>query len=107
MTNEEIDVFMDEFVEEGLFRDIYDIKYKNDVLLDFDVKDKLSNVTAKSLIIGNTDDIFYSYKYDALSLKELINDSEIILYDSFGNPQGYGDHAVIIESLEKFLKEVR
>lgn len=107
MSNDEIDVLMDDFVEEGLFKDIYDIKYKNDVLLDFDVKDKLSNIKARALILGNTNEIYYSYKHDTLPVKDLIKDSEVILYESHRNPIGYEDYSVISGYLEKFLKDFK
>ena len=105
MSNDEIDVLMDDFVEAGLFKDIYDIKYKNDILLKFDVEDKLSDIKAKALIIGNTSDIYYSYEYDALPIKDLINDAEVILYSFFRNPNGYEDYSILIDDLEKFLDD--
>ena len=107
MSNDEIDVLMDDFVEEGLFKDIYDIKYKNDVLLNFDLTDKLSNIKAKALILGNTNEIFYFYKHDALPVKDLIDDSEVVLYESLRNPHGYEDHSVIIDDLERFLNDFK
>ena len=37
MSNDEIDVLMDDFVDEGLFTDIYDFKLRNDAILEYDV----------------------------------------------------------------------
>ena len=42
----------DDFVDEGLFVDIYDFKLRNDAVLEYDVEDKLHNIKAKSLILG-------------------------------------------------------
>lgn len=105
MSNDEIDLFMDDFVEDGLFKDIYDIKYKNDVILNFDVEDKLSNIKAKTLVFGNTDDRYYSYEHDALPVKELIEDSEVILYTLFRDPTEREDFSIIREDIEKFLND--
>lgn len=107
MSNDEIDVLMDDFVEEGLFKDIYDIKFKNDVVLNFDVKDKLPNIKAGALILGNTADIYYSYKHDTLPAKDLIRDSRIVLYESFRNHDGYEDYAAIIGHIGEFLNDFK
>ena len=48
-TRDEIDVYMEDFVDEGLTVDIYDFKYRNDAILDYDVENKLSNIKAKTL----------------------------------------------------------
>ena len=107
MSNDEIDVLMDDFVEDGLFKDVYDIKYKNDVLLNFDYKDKLPNIKAKTLILGNADESYYSYRYDSLPVKELVEDCEVILFDSVRTPAGYDDHSEINEHLKKFLTDFK
>lgn len=38
MTNEEIDILIEDFIEKCLFKDIYDFKYQYDALLDYDNK---------------------------------------------------------------------
>ena len=107
MDKMEIDVLLDNFIEEGLFVDIYDFKYNNDCILDFDVEDKLSKIKAKTLIIGNNKNYFH-YELDILPLKELIKDSIVLTYDFepenyyFGNDyyEHYGNE--IIEFLKQF-----
>lgn len=47
MSNSEIDRLMDDFVDEGLFTDIYDFKFRNDCVLGYDVEDKLKDIKAK------------------------------------------------------------
>lgn len=107
MSNDEIDVLMDDFVEEGLFKDLYDIKYKNDMILRFDVEDKLSDVTAKALIFANADNFYYSYEYDALPLRDLIKDSKVVLYDSLKDSDNYLNYSIFTDDLEKFLEEFK
>lgn len=52
LSNDEIDAFMDEYVEDGLFMDIHDFKSRNDCILKYNVEDKLHEIKAKSLILG-------------------------------------------------------
>lgn len=35
----EIDALMDEFADEGMFTEIYDLKYRNDAVLEYNVED--------------------------------------------------------------------
>ena len=107
MSRDEIDVLMDDYVDQGLFTDIYDIKFANDIILNFDVEDKLCNIKAKALILGNEDDLYYSSKYDTLPLKNLIENSETFLYNSYRNHDGYEDYSVVAGSFEEFLKEFK
>lgn len=107
MSNDEIDVLMDDFVEEGLFTDIYDLKYKNDVILNYDVEDKLKNIKVMTLIFANTDDIYYSHEFDSVPLNNLIENSEIILYESSKGPGGHLDSNSLNEILTNFLKKVK
>lgn len=86
MDKREIDVLLDDFIEEGLLSDIYDLKFKNDCILEFDVEDKLSNVKAKSLIIGNNSN-YFDYEHDAMPLKELIKNSVVLTYNF--EPENY------------------
>lgn len=107
MSNDEIDVLMDDFVDAGLFSDLYDLKYRNDVILDYDVEDKLGNIKAKALIFGNVDDIYYSHEFDTLPLKDLIEDSEVCLYESSRDITGFEDYSVLFDVFEKFLKDFK
>ncbi len=107
MSRNEIDVLMDDYVDEGLFTDIYDVKYANDIILNFDVEDKLCNIKAKALILGNKDDLYFSSKYDTVPVENLIDNSEIFLYNSHKRHDGYEDYSVVTEVFEEFLKEFK
>ncbi|MBE6508995.1 MAG: hypothetical protein E7Z77_06210 [Methanobrevibacter sp.] len=78
LNNDEIDVLMDDYVDEALFMDIYDFKSRNDCLLEYDTFDKLSDIKAKSLILGIEDYLSFNTKNDILPLKDIIKDSKII-----------------------------
>ena len=107
MSNDEIDILMDDFVDECLFFDIYDVKYRNDLVIEYDVEDKLQNIKAETLIFGHTDDIYYIHEYDTLPADNLIDHSEIILLDSLKSPTGYEDYTVLSKIFEKFLRKVK
>lgn len=105
MSNDEIDVLMEDYVNEGLFTDIYDIKQVNDVILNFNVEDKLGEIKAKSLIFGNEDDLYYSVIHDTLPLNDLIKNSTVLLYKSLKNHTGQEDYSVMFDGFREFLKE--
>ncbi len=107
MSNDEIDILVDDFVDECLFFDIYDVKYRNDLVIEYDVEDKLQNIKAETLIFGHTDDIYYIHEYDTLPADNLIDHSEIILLDSLKSPTGYEDYTVLSKIFEKFLRKVK
>ena len=103
MSTEEIDVLMDEFVDKGLFMDIYDFKYRNDAALKYNVEDKLKNIKAKALVI--TQDLYFSPVYDTLPLKYLIKDCKIIIRDSKKHYMDEEDYSSAEEGVRQFLKQ--
>ena len=107
MTNDEIDVLMEDFVNEGLFIDIYDIKFRNDAVLDYDVGDKLHNIKAKTLIFSYPDDIYFSPEFDTIPLKELIKDSTVIMVESNRDISGIDDYSILKDDVRKFLKQFK
>jgi hypothetical protein len=47
MSNDEIDVLMEDFVDDGFFMDLYDFKFINDSILNYNVGDKLKTSRQK------------------------------------------------------------
>lgn len=107
MSNHEIDVLMEDFVDDGLFMDVYDFKYSNDAILEYNLESKLSNIKAKSLIISCTDDLYYSPEFDTIPVKDLIEGSKIILFESKRDLLDEEDYAVLIGDFESFLEEFK
>ena len=107
MSNDEIDVLMDDFVEDGLFLDIYDLKFRNDFVSEYNVEDKLKNIKAMTLILSNADDIFYSHEFDTLPLNDLIEKSVVVLYKSPKNADDQWDVEFFDEVFNNFLKKVK
>lgn len=103
MSNDEIDVLMDDFVDEGLFTDIYDFKFRNDCVLEYNVENKLKNIQAKTLIVSSTDDIYYSPEYDAAPIEKLVKNSKIIFYESKKDHAGIENYSNVMDDLKEFL----
>ena len=107
MSNDEIDVLMDEYVDDGLFIDIYDFKSQNMAILNYDLEDKLNRIKAKTLIVAKNDDVYHSPEYDIMPLKNLIKDCEIILLKA-DETQLYGaDLTVLMDDLNSFLENFK
>ena len=103
----ELDVLMDDFIEEGLLADIYDIKFNNDCILEYDVEDKLSNIKAKCLIVGNNSN-YFNYEQDTLPVQDLIKDAIVLTHELepgsyFFTDENYEPHGKeVIEFLKQF-----
>lgn len=105
LSNDEIDVLVDDYVDELLFMDIYDFNSRNKCFFEYDVYDKLSNIKAKALIMGIEDYFAFNTKRDILPLKGVINDLKIITStdkDSFYSEYDYTEIGLEIVS---FLKQ--
>ena len=109
MSNKEMDVLMDDYVDEGLFMDVYDFKFRNDSILKYDVEDKLSNIKAKALIIASTNaDGYFNLKFDTLPLENLIENSKIVVYDSkVEKYDEFEDYSIIGDEVLSFLEEFK
>ena len=107
MSNDEIDVLMEDFIDDRLFIDVYDFKLRNEAILEYNVEDKLKNIKAKSLILNSGSDIYYSPEYDVLPLKDLIENSQVVIIEEDDNYMTYEDYPDIEEILEEFLKDLK
>lgn len=105
-TTDEIDIFMEDFLEEGLSVDIYDFKYRNDAILRYNVEDKLSDIKAKTLVVGTSEDLYYSPEFDICPLEEKIENIEthILTIETPLLDQDYGKFENIFK---KFLEEFK
>lgn len=81
-SQDEIDVLMDDFVDEGFSVDIYDFKFRNDAILKYDVENKLENIKAKTLITCPSEDIYFNPEFDVYPLEGKIDNLEIFIFDA-------------------------
>lgn len=103
MSNDEIDVLMDDFVDDGLFVDIYDFKLRNDAILEYNVEDKLKNIKAQALIVSSKNDMYYSPEFDVFPIEDLIENSKIILLEPSEDYSTYEEYPMIEDELNNFL----
>lgn len=102
LSNDEIDVLMDDYVDEGLFMDIHDFKSRNDCILKYDVGDKLSDIKAKTLIIGIKGYLF-SNAEEVLYLKDIIKNSKVAIFDGKISFYDENDYSEIGSEIISFL----
>ena len=107
LTNDEIDVLMDDFVDEGLFMDIYDFKLRNDSIIEYDVEDKLKNIKAETLVVSSNRDMYYTPDFDVLPLKDLIKDCKILIFESEDDYVDYEDCSIIEEDFSTFMEDMK
>ena len=102
----EIDLYMDSFIEDGFSIDIYDFKFRNTAILDYDVEDRLSNIKAKTLIFSASEDIYYTPEFDTYPLKDKIENIEISIFDA-QNFVYNEDYSKFIDPFREFLEEFK
>lgn len=106
LTTDELEIYLEEFVDEGLTIDIYDFNYWNNAILNYNVEDKLKNITARTLIIYLNDNVFFNHPLDMEVVKENVEDLKLLCYKS--KKENYyddEDYSLIAEDVDIFLKD--
>ena len=106
MHNYQLDVILEEFIDEGFFLDVHDLKKRNECNLQYDIEDKIPNIKAKSLFASTNDD-FFNYKFDMLPLNEKVKDS-ILLRQEYEKEDYYfsnEEYDVIGKDVISFLSQ--
>ena len=96
---------MAEFAEESLEEDVNDLIYMNSSSLDYDLTDKLKDITAKVLIIAINQDQYFPPNLDAIPMSKMIKNSKLVIFDSCMGHVGSSELYKIEEDLEEFLSE--
>lgn len=107
MSNDEIDVLMDEYVDAGLFIDIYDFKLRNDAILEYNLEVKLKNIKADALIISANSDMYYTPQFDLFPLEDLIENVKILLVEYSDEYPNFEEYPKIDEELFEFLDNLK
>lgn len=106
MTNDEIDILMEDHAEDQLFVDIYDFKLQNYAIMNFNLENKISNIKAKTLVIIPVDEMYFSKEYDILPLEDLIENCEIIPLElNFNHFEFDVDYSELNKIFNDFLEE--
>ena len=104
---EELSQSFEEFGEESLFLDIYDVKYCNEACMNYDIENDLEKITSKVFIISCTQDPHFPPELDGIPMSEMIKDSELIIMDSELGHLCFNELENISDELSKFMKEFR
>ena len=96
----DIDLSIENFAEDILFIDIYDIKFCNDFILSYNLEDDLDKIKCKVFIIAADYTNYYVSKYDSIPLHEAVEGSKYVLLDM-------GDDLNIIKHLYKVENDIK
>lgn len=106
MSSEEIDTSIENFADESLFFDIYDLKFSNDFILSFDLESQLDKIKCKLLIIGVGNTNYYIPEFDSIPIHEAVEGSTYLFLD-VGDDSNISEHAYkIIDDVKEFLSSV-
>ena len=105
MPKEELDFEYEEFGNESLNVDIFDLKYCNESCMEYDVEDDLGKITSKTLIIACSQDPHFPSDLDGIPMSEMIKDSQLIVMDSDLGHLCFNELEVIGGELKQFMEE--
>lgn len=105
MSVDEVDVTMENFVDVSLFYDIYDIKFRNDFLVEFNLENDLENVKCKLLIVSIDNNNYYSPEYDSMPILDFVEGSELVVLDIGDEPNELNYIYRIEDEINEFLKQ--
>ena len=107
LSTDEIEIYLEDFIEEGLGRNLYDFNFKNIAVLNCNLEDKLQNIKAKTMIIYSDESVLFYQPLNIEKVKECIDDVTILSYSS--KKENYYDEEDFSEigmAAVDFLKEV-
>ncbi|MBE6495330.1 MAG: alpha/beta fold hydrolase [Methanobrevibacter thaueri] len=105
MSNDELASEFENFGNEMLEVDIYDLKYCNESCMYFNVEDDLDKVKSKVLIISCTKDPHFPTDLDGIPMNNMIKDSQLIVMDSNLGHLCFNELESISYELKEFMEE--
>ena len=105
MSNMELDSEFENFGNETLEIDIYDLKYCNESCMNFDVEKDLDKIKSKVLIIACKQDPHFPPEHDASPMSKMIDDSQLIIMDSELGHLCFNELETISDELKVFVGE--
>lgn len=105
MSKDELSQGFEEFGEESLFLDIYDVKYCNESCMDYDVEDNLDKITSDVFIIACKQDPHFPPELDAIPMSKMIKNSQLVIMDSDLGHLCFNELENISDELNDFMKK--
>ena len=103
MTKEELTAEFENFGNEMMEVDIYDLKFCNESCMNYDVEKDLGKIKSKVLIISCKQDPHFPPELDGIPMSELIEGSQLIIMDSELGHLCFNELETISDELSKFL----
>ena len=104
MSNDELDAELENFGNEMLELDIYDVKYCNESCMHYDVEADLDKVKSKVLIISCKQDPHFPPELDGIPMSEMIEDAGIVIMDSELGHLCFNELETIRQDLNEFMR---
>ena len=102
---DELSQNFEEFGDESLFMDVYDIKYCNEACMNYDVENDLDKIKSKTFIISCSQDPHFPPELDGIPMSEMIKDSQIVIMDSLLGHLCFNELENIADELKAFMKD--
>lgn len=104
-TNDELAMEFEEFGNEMIETDIYDLKYCNAASMNFNVEDELDKIKSKVLIISCKQDPHFPPELDGIPMSEMIENSQLIVMDSELGHLCFNELENISYELKEFMSD--
>lgn len=104
MSNLELSEEFENFGNESIETDIYDLKYCNEACMNFDVENDLDKVKSKTLIIASKQDPHFPPELDAIPMSKMIESSQMIIMDSDLGHLCFNELETISDDLNEFME---
>ena len=104
MSNDELRSEFENFGNESINVDIYDVKYCNESCMNYDVENDLNKIKSKVLIISCKQDPHFPPELDGIPMSEKIDDSQLIVMDSQLGHLCFNEIETISDELKVFMK---
>jgi homoserine O-acetyltransferase len=105
MSNDELAYEFENFGNEMIEVDIYDLKYCNESCMYYDVESDLDKIKSKVLIISCKQDPHFPTDLDGIPMAEMIDDSQLIVMDSKLGHLCFNELETISDELREFMEE--
>ncbi len=104
MGNEELSAEFENFGNESINIDIYDVKYCNESCMYYNVENDLDKIKSKVLIISCKQDPHFPPELDGIPMSEMIDESELIVMDSDLGHLCFNELETISSQLADFME---
>ena len=105
MSNVELSAEFENFGNESIETDIFDLKYCNESCMYFDVEDDLDKISSKVLIVACNQDPHFPPNLDAIPMSKKIKGSKLVIMDSDLGHLCFNEIEDISDDLKEFLGE--